>query len=377
MVKAMYAFSGDPITYGHIDIIKRVSKSFDEVIVGIGANPDKKYMFDLEERTKMANKSLVNIPNVKVISFQGLLVDYAYENDIPVVVKAVRNSSDVEYESILQEVGKSQKLGIDTHILFARPELAHISSSVVKAIQKEHGLIHEYVPLYVKQCLEAKMSEQYIVGVTGEMGVGKSYISKRFKEIGNEKEISVNNIELDHIPHQIYNELKEPQYVKLRRELIEIFGESVKLKDGTINRKALGEIVFNDFEKLNKLNEMIYTPLMVRLRKELYGKKGLILINAALIAESNMSYLSNNNVILVTADKSIQEKRLKGKGLNEEQIKRRLASQYASKEKKKNLEQKINEDKQGNLWEIDNSSDSDSSEIINVFENLVKELNVK
>ena len=172
--KAMYAFSGDPITYGHIDIIARASSAFDHVVAGIGANPDKKYMFNLEERTEMAKRSLTRFKNVEVASFQGLLVDYAYEQGIEVIVKGVRNAADFDYENVLHEVGVSQKLGIDTHILFARPELAHVSSSAVKSIQKEQGLIHEYVPLYVKQCLEARMSEQYIVGVTGEIGAGKS-----------------------------------------------------------------------------------------------------------------------------------------------------------------------------------------------------------
>ena len=77
MAKAMYAFSGDPITFGHIDIIQRASQVFDHVIVGIGVNPQKQYTFSLEERTRMAKQSLTNIPNVEVVSFSGLLVDYA------------------------------------------------------------------------------------------------------------------------------------------------------------------------------------------------------------------------------------------------------------------------------------------------------------
>ncbi len=375
---AIYAFSGDPITYGHIDIIERVSNTFDKIVVAIGVNPDKKYLFDLEERTEMARRSLSNIPNVEVISVEGLLVEYAYENDIPLIIKSVRNTADSDYENTLHQVGESQKLGIDTYILFAKPELAHISSSTVKAIQKEQGLVHEYVPLYVKQCLEAKMSGQYIIGITGEIGAGKSYISKRFKEIGDEKEIPVHNIELDHIGHQILSELKEPRYEKIRKEIVDTFGEDVGLSDGTINRKVLGEIVFGNYEALDKLNELMYTPLILRTRKELRKKKGLILLDAALIIESDMAYLCNNNVVLVYADTDSQKKRLLQKNLSQEQINRRLESQYNYEEKRGKLEEIISRDKQGRIWTIDNSDDAKGDKEINrIFQEVVDELGIK
>ena len=310
-MKAIYAFSGDPITYGHIDTIRRAAKSFDEVIAAIGENPDKKYTFNIDERREMAMKSLSHLSNVAVDSFHGLLVDYAYEKGINTIIKGIRNNEDFNYEVLLDQIGESQKLGIETFFIPSRQDKLHISSSAVKAIQKEQGLIHEYVPLYVKQCLEAKISNQHIIGITGEMGSGKSYVSKKLIELGKTEGIEIHNIELDHIGHKILGELQEPIYKKAREQIIEIFGHSINSPNGFIDRKILGSIIFNDQEKLKQLNEIMYTPLMVRLRKEMYGKKGLILFNAALIAESDMSYLCNNNVILVKADKESQERRLK------------------------------------------------------------------
>ena len=221
MKKAIYAFSGDPITFGHIDIIERASRNFDEVYIGIGSNPSKEYMFSVEERTTMAKRSLEGMENVKVHLVQGLLVDFAYEHNIRVIVKGVRNTEDFNYENMLHQVGESQKLGIDTFILIARPELAHISSSAVKAILKEQGYIHEYVPLYVKQCLEIKMSKQYIIGVTGEIGVGKSYISKAISSFSESLNIPIHNVELDHLGHQILEQLTEPKYEEIRNRLVE------------------------------------------------------------------------------------------------------------------------------------------------------------
>ena len=363
MVRALYAFSGDPITYGHIDIVKRASHVFNEILVGIGVNPDKKYMFSLEERTEMAKKAFANMPNVRVESFSGLVVDYAYENAISVIVRGIRGTADFEYENFLHQCGESQKLGIETFILIARPSLTHISSSSVKSIQKEQGLIHEYVPLHVKQKLEAKMSGQYIIGVTGEVGSGKSYISNKLVEIGMRKGIPVYNIDLDVIGHDILGNLQEAGYQKLRQDIGDEFGKEVVTKNGSIDRKVLGEIVFNNPRELRKLNDLMYTPLLVRLRREMYGKTGIMIFNAALIAETNLTYVCNNNVILVKADKNAQKQRLAKRHLDDQQIQRRIASQYDFEQKKNYIEKKIKDNNYGKLWIYDNSVENSNEPV--------------
>ncbi len=373
MKKAIYAFSGDPITFGHIDIIQRASHNFDEVIVGIGSNPDKLYTFSLEERTKMALRSLKGVKNVKVRSFRGLLVDYTYEQNISVIVKGVRNSADFDYENILHQVGESQKLGIDTFILFARPNLTHVSSSAVKSIQKEHGFIHEYVPLYVKQRLEINLSKQFIIGVTGEIGSGKSFVTNQLLHISEEKEIEAYIIDLDDIGHQILENLTEPKYEMIRRELISEFGQNIKTKEGMIKRKALGKIVFNNSNALKKLNKLMLNPILVRLKRELYGKKGLIILNGALLAEANMINLCNNNVILVKCDKKIQEERLLKRGLKKSQIKRRILSQYSFQDKKNIIDTKIKYDNQGKLWIVNNSGLSLNKKLNSILSSIVNQ----
>lgn len=373
MRKALYAFSGDPITYGHIDVVSRTASAFDEVIVGIGVNPDKTYMFTLEERTEMAKRALNHLDNVKVMPVSGLLVDFAYEHKISVIVKGVRNSEDFNYENILHQCGVTQKLGIDTFILIARPELAHVSSSAVKSLQKEQGSIVGYVPLHVKQKLEEKMMSQYIIGITGEPGSGKSYISEKFVELGKKAGIEVHNIELDLIGHEITNNLEEPVYKDVRAQIAKIFGKEVQRIDGSIDRKALGEIVFNAPEKLEILDKIMFTPLMVRLRREIYGKKGLIVFNAALIAETGLSYICNNNVILINVNEKVKTERLTKRNLSDEQIKRRLSSQYSFDKKKEALENKIRENNNGKLWIYDNSDETNDDKIAMLFNSIIKE----
>ncbi len=356
MAKAMYAFSGDPITYGHINIIERAAKAFDEVIVGIGVNPNKKYTFTLEERTAMAKQAVAGLKNVEVVSFTGLLVSYAYEKGIHVLVKGVRDSKDFDYEMLLHQAGESQKLGIDTHLLPARQDLIHVASSVVKSILIEQGDVHTYVPIHVQQTLYAKMLGQYPVAITGEPGVGKSYIGRLFAAWGKAHNICVHNIDLDYIAYQILGELTDPVYRKIRAKVAQEFGEAVVAEDGCIDRKALGEIVFNEANALNRLNAIMEIPISVRLKREMHHKRGIIVINSALIAESDMLHLCNNNVILVTTSREIQKMRLRSKGFTDRQIERRLNNRYYTADDKKRLiQRKIKEQHHGTIWTVDNS----------------------
>jgi len=376
MKKAIYGFSGDPITYGHIDVIKRALNIFGELIVGIGMNPAKKYFFSLEERRQIAEDSLKFLPNVKVIAFKGLLVDYAYEHGISTVIRGIRNSEDFNYELMLHQVGASQKLKIETVYFPASQELMHISSGAAKALQLEQGLIHEYVPLCAKQKLEERLSGQFIVGVTGEIGCGKSWLSQQIKALGNTMNLPVHVIDIDKIGHQILGELDAPIYQEFRKEVAQTFGQQVQRNDGFIDRKELGKIIFTSTEKLKVFNEMLYQPLLLKLRREIYGKKGLILLDSALISESEMSYLSNNNIVLVTVDFQIQKERLMTRGYTEEQINHRLNSQFTQSLKKQMISKSIEEDYHGNLWTFENSQSDNLTNLQELFHNLLNHFGI-
>lgn len=372
MSKAIYAFSGDPITLGHINIIQRAAKIFDHIIVAIGVNPSKNYMFNLEERTQLAKSALQSLKNVQVLSFQGLLVDFAYEMGAQVIVKGVRSGADFDYEQSLHQMGDSQRLNIDTVLFFADPKLAHVSSSAVKQIQQEQGLIHDYVPLNVKQALEEKMSQQFIVGVTGEIGSGKSYVCEKFIALAKQRNLEIHHIDMDEITHQILASLSEPVYQQIREKIIDTFGDKVKAEKGFINRKVLGEIVFADQEKLDQLNQIMAQPLLVRLRRELYQKQGLILLNAALLIESGSADLCNNNLVLVKTSKELQQQRLEQRGLSAEQIERRLGSAYSFEQKKSQLLKEIILENHGQIWELNNIDKISEQEIKDNFEKIVQ-----
>ena len=375
--KAMFSLSGDPPHFGHVSMIEEMVKLYGGGIVALGINPSKKYTFTLEERLDMLRHSLAHIPNLEITSFRGLAVDHEYEHLVSDSVRSVRNQVDIDAEKALEEAGKTQRHNIRTKLLHADPRFEFVSSTVVKALKIEQGFVHELVPLYVNQRLNARLLGQYVVGVTGEMGTGKSYVCRKLEEIGKERGILVYNIELDHIPHKIYDgTLKEPRYAKVRQEIINAFGDVVSSGDGLINRVALGEIVFNNPEKLKALNKIVSEPIEVRLKREMYGKKGVILINAALIAESEMGYLCNNDFVLVGADGRSQARRLEERGLTQEQIERRLSSQYNYENKKDLLQKAITRHNQGELWIVDNPDGSGKEQLYRLFDKIIEHMDI-
>lgn len=152
--------SFDPITYGHIDIIKRSAQLFDEVIVAILVNPDKKYLFTLEEREEMINESIKDFKNVKVDSFSGLLVNYAKKVNSTVIVRGLRAVSDFEYEMQLTFMNKALDDNIETFYMMANKQYSFISSSIVKGVSGFGADLSRFVPKHVEERLEKKVKER-------------------------------------------------------------------------------------------------------------------------------------------------------------------------------------------------------------------------
>ena len=152
--------SFDPITYGHIDIVTRSAQLFDEVIVAILVNPDKKYLFTLEEREEMINESIKGFNNVKVDSFSGLLVNYAKKVNSTVIVRGLRAVSDFEYEMQLTFMNKALDDNIETFYMMANKQYSFISSSIVKGVSGFGADLSKFVPKHVEEKLEKKVKER-------------------------------------------------------------------------------------------------------------------------------------------------------------------------------------------------------------------------
>ena len=146
MVRAIYPGSFDPVTYGHLDVIKRASKIVDELIVGVLNNKSKTPLFSVENRVKMLNDAVSDLPNVKVMSFEGLLVDFAKKVDAQLIVRGLRAVTDFEYELQMSQTNSVLNNEVDTIFFTTSLEYAYLSSSTIKEAAYFGADISKFVP---------------------------------------------------------------------------------------------------------------------------------------------------------------------------------------------------------------------------------------
>ena len=145
--KALYPGSFDPLTMGHLNIIRRAAKLYDELTIGVVSNSSKASMFTLEEREEMLKDALRDLPNVKVDHFSGLLADYVNRMGFDVVVRGLRATTDFEYEiQMAQMNARLFNESVETVFLMTDPQYSFISSSVVKEVHTLGGCIDGLVP---------------------------------------------------------------------------------------------------------------------------------------------------------------------------------------------------------------------------------------
>ena len=146
MKTAVYPGSFDPITLGHLDIIKRSSKIMDEVVVGVLRNSAKNSLFSLEERVSMIRELTKDLPNVRVESFDGLLVDYMNEIGATIIIRGLRAVTDFEYELQIAQSNHVQNENIETIFLTTNLKYSYLSSTIVKEFASYGGDISKFVP---------------------------------------------------------------------------------------------------------------------------------------------------------------------------------------------------------------------------------------
>jgi pantetheine-phosphate adenylyltransferase len=159
MRRAVSPGSYDPVTNGHLDVIGRAAKVFDEVVVAVMVNKNKRTLFTVEERIEMLREATAQWPNVRIDSWQGLLVDYCKAHDIGAIVKGLRAVSDFDYE--LQMAQMNQQLsGVETLFMSANPLYSFLASSLVKEVATYGGDVSSLLPPTVEKRLVQRLAEQ-------------------------------------------------------------------------------------------------------------------------------------------------------------------------------------------------------------------------
>jgi pantetheine-phosphate adenylyltransferase len=157
MRRAVCPGSFDPITNGHLDVIERASKFFDEVVVAVGVNPSKNRLFETDERVEMIKEACASIPNVAVETFQGLIVDFCKARGVQAIVKGLRAVSDFDYELQMGQMNRSLA-DVDTLFMPADPHYSFLSSSLVKEVATYGGDVSGLVPDAVLHRLRNRLS---------------------------------------------------------------------------------------------------------------------------------------------------------------------------------------------------------------------------
>lgn len=148
---AVFPGSFDPITIGHLDIIERASPLFDKIIVAIGTNSAKKYMFSLDERIHFISKAIERFENVTVDAYEGLTIDYCLNNDARYILRGLRNPSDFEFEKAIAHTNRAiSNYDVETVFLLTNSGKAYISSSIVRDVMINGGNYEKLVPPSVK-----------------------------------------------------------------------------------------------------------------------------------------------------------------------------------------------------------------------------------
>lgn len=160
MKTGLYAGSFDPITLGHLDVIKRASRFIDHLIVGIFNNSEKTPLFTIDERVNMLEDILKDYENVEVATFSGLLVDFARERDVHILIRGLRAVTDFEYEIAMAQTNRVMEPSVDTVFLTTSLEYSYLSSSIVKEIAKNGGELDKFVP----QQIIRRIYDKYDIG---------------------------------------------------------------------------------------------------------------------------------------------------------------------------------------------------------------------
>lgn len=160
MVKAIYPGSFDPITFGHLDIIRRIQPMFSELTVLVANSRRKQYLFSLEERVELIRQNLGGLKNVKIDKCDGLIVDYAQQNGAQVIVRGLRAVSDFENEYAMSAMNRRLNANVETMIVFTRPEYSFVASTMVKEVASHGGDLKELVPPNVITALSGRLTSK-------------------------------------------------------------------------------------------------------------------------------------------------------------------------------------------------------------------------
>ena len=304
----LVALSADPITFGHLDLVRKAAKMCEQVIVLVAINDRKRdsYLFSLRERIAMTRRAITEqgLRNVRVIGSAGLLIDVYLKEGCDALVRGIRNSDDRIYEETQMTLHTIVLPELEGHIEYIEAEehLKLLSSTMVKAFASHHLDVSDFVPAFVKQALEERILGQYKIAVTGTIAVGKSFVASQLVERVRAMDKPAHHLNIDQLIRELYAEDSAGAQM-MREAMADILGDEVLTEHrNDVNRGVLAKHLFAKDcpQELREQIERLTTPHVMRKYREfLNGKEGLIVLEWAQLAEMCVSKWTNHHVIVV------------------------------------------------------------------------------
>lgn len=366
MKRAVYPLSADPIHYGHVaNLIATVESGlFDEIYLAIGNNVSKKYLLSAEERVFLARQTIAaaGLPLDKIIveSFTGLLRNYAALRGIDVAIRGYRNGFDSDYEAMLADF--NGRYGLRTCVIPAHEKWRNISSTILRSIVSESGLIHDFVHPATKQLLEKKLRGLILIGVTGNAGAGKTTVCSQLAAAGD-RVLPISHVNFDALVKAIYQGTM-PLHKKVQKQVREALGDEL-FENNVFSAHRCAHIIFHDPEKRRQLADILCHPVVIELEETLKNKTGIVLVEAAYFAEYNLLPFVNYNILLVECDEHEQRRRLMhNRNRTPEEAAACLSAQFDQKTRKERIMELQKNVRHGFLHVVDATRDVNVPEVI-------------
>lgn len=355
--RGLYALSADPVHLGHLDIIRQASERCETLVVYVTNNDEKlgSYLFSLSARRRFIKSALQGwLPRTEVIAGNEILTDMFLKQGCDVIIRGVRSAADAEYERKQLAFHDRILPGFagKALLLQASPNLAHVSSTLIKAFASHHIDVSEMVPLGVKVALESALHEQVFVGITGGMAVGKSYVAEEIWKglIGRSRPCTVVNF--DALARHLYAE-DSPGAQILRDDIDRMLpGVLAPDRKSVDLGKMKAEISKADPEVIRTLQGMARPHIFRLFREAVRGQKGIILVEWAQLVEDEMLAFVNNRVIVV--DSPDRDAMLANRGVPKEFFEKFAERQWSTDKKVAAIEQEVKLSGYGRLFRYTN-----------------------
>lgn len=309
-MRALLPLSADPVTFGHLHLVRRARERFDEVVVAILDNASKRgrYLFALEERVAFLTDAVrrLGLPGVRVLAApDALLVDVFLREACDAVVRGVRSETERQCELERNRLHNAIVPGFDANYVYLASDDAwrDVSSSLVKGLVSCGADASPFVPLPVKEALERRMLGRTTVAVTGPIASGKSFVSAKLAEAAGARGVPCRHVSYDALLRDLYAE-RTPGAERLRDEIAALLGADVRAGDGSLDRAAMAATLFRPDcpMETRRAVEAATAPHVFRLERErLAGFRGLVIVECATLVETGLARRANNRVIVVDA----------------------------------------------------------------------------